>query len=405
MLLTGCTVGPNFTVPNPPDVQDLTPPSIYYKGLPPLKDHLATDGMVERFRYGPDIPGQWWTVFRSKDLTELMQRALRDNYDLQSAQAALRVAQANYEAQKGALFPVVGIGETSSRLEVATGDLISPTISGSPFFTLHTAALTVSHVPDVFGGVRRQVEAASSQADTQRFVLEATYLTLTSNIALAAIQEASLFAQLKETDNAIWAEKELYSAHDENNDNGDYLEATPRDWAALKTAFLQAEQTKPLLKKQLAAQRDLLIALSGQYAGAGLPEHFFLLDELQLPTDLPRSIPSQFVEQRPDVRSAESNLHSTGALVGVAIANRIPLFNLTGNIGQTSSHFNNLINPAPPFLFWTIAGSVTQTVLDGFTLAQRERAARAGWEQAAKQYQQSSHRLPKCSGCLASHRL
>jgi Outer membrane efflux protein len=64
-----------------------------------------------------------------------------------------------------------------------------------------------------------------------------------------------------------------------------------------------------------------------------------------------------------------------------------PLFNLTGNIGQTSSHFNNLVSPVPPFLFWTIAGSVTQTVFDGFTLEQRQRAAVAGWDQAATQYQ------------------
>jgi NodT family efflux transporter outer membrane factor (OMF) lipoprotein len=386
ILLTGCTVGPNFTVPNPPDVPSLKPPPIVSYDHP-LSDHVATDSMGERFRYGQDIPGEWWTIFRSKELTELMQLALRDNYDLKTAQAALGVARANYEAQKGAFFPTVGLNEISSRQEVATADLISPTISGSPFFTLHTAQLTVSYVPDVFGGVRRQVEAASSQAEAQRFVLEATYLTLTSNIALAAIQEASLFAQLQETKDAIWAEKQLYKAHNKENDSKDLIEATPRDWAALETAIAQAEQTKPLLKKQLAAQRDLLIALSGQYAGAGLPEHLFFLDELQLPKDLPVSIPSQLVEQRPDVRAAEANLHTTGALVGVAIANRIPLFNLTGNIGSTSSQFNNLINPAPPFLFWTIAGSVTQTVFDGFTLAQRQRAAEAGWEQAAMQYQ------------------
>jgi outer membrane protein TolC len=76
------------------------------------------------------------------------------------------------------------------------------------------------------------------------------------------------------------------------------------------------------LKKQLAVQRDLLIALSGRYAGAGPPDHVFSLDEMQLPKDLPVSLPSQLVEQRPDVRAAQANFHTTGALVGVAIANR-----------------------------------------------------------------------------------
>jgi NodT family efflux transporter outer membrane factor (OMF) lipoprotein len=378
LLLSACTVGPDFTVPDPPNVQNLTPP--------PISPRVVGGDNLERFRYGQDIPGEWWSLFRSKPLTELMERALRDNYDLKSAQAALRVAHANYEAQKGAFFPAVGVNETSSRQKVATADLISPTISGSPFFTLHTAQLTVSYVPDVFGGVRRQVEAASAQAEAQSFMLEATYLTLTSNIALAAIQEASLVAQLRETTDAVDAEKKLYMAH-ATATHPDVIEATPRDWAALKTAYLQAEQTMPLLQKQLAAQRDLLSALTGQFAGADLRAHVFSLNELQLLKDLPVSLSSQLVEQRPDVRAAEANLHATGALVGVAIANRIPLFNLVGSIGRTSSQFNNLVNPAPPFLFWAMAGSVTQTVFDGFTLAQRQRAAEAGWDQAAKQYQ------------------
>jgi outer membrane protein TolC len=98
------------------------------------------------------------------------------------------------------------------------------------------------------------------------------------------------------------------------------------------------------------------------------------------------ALPSQIVEQRPDVRAAQSNLHAAGALVGVAIANRIPLFNLSGNIGRTSGEIGNLFNPTPQFLFWTVAGSVAQTIFDGFTLEQRQRAAEAGWEQAAEQY-------------------
>jgi NodT family efflux transporter outer membrane factor (OMF) lipoprotein len=243
--------------------------------------------------------------------------------------------------------------------------------------------LTISYVADVFGGVRRQVEAASAQAELQQFALEASYLTLTSNIALAVIQEASLNAQIRVSELAIDDER-LLSEGERFSDA--FPSASARDWAALRAALAQAEQTIPLLKKQLAVQRDLLIALSGQFAGYGLAEHFSLL-KLWLPRDLPVSLPSQIVEQRPDVRAAQANLHAAGALVGVAIANRIPLFNLTGNIGRTSGQFGNLFNAAPPFQFWTVAGSVTQTIFDGFTLEQRQRAAEAGWEQAAEQYQ------------------
>ena len=193
MLLTGCAVGPDFAIPDPPDVQNLTPR--------PLSGRIVADGKTQRFVQGQDIPGQWWRLFRSTELTGLMERALRDNHDLKAAQAALRVAQANYRAQQGAFFPVISANEISSRQKVATADLSAPTLSGDPFFTLHAGQLTISYVPDVFGGIRRQVEAASAQTKSQRFVLEATYLTLTSNIALAAIQEASLRAQIRATEN------------------------------------------------------------------------------------------------------------------------------------------------------------------------------------------------------------
>jgi NodT family efflux transporter outer membrane factor (OMF) lipoprotein len=374
VLITSCTVGPDFTVPDPPDVQSLTPR--------PLSGRVDADGKVQRFLQSRDIPGEWWRLFRSRELTGLMERALRDNHDLKSAQAALRVARANYEAQKGTFFPVINLNEISSRQKVATADLAAPTVSGDPFYTLHTGQLTISYVPDVFGGIRRQVEAASAQAELQRFMLEATYLTLTSNIALAAIQEASLNEQIRETERAIDDERLLAEA---GNVPGIFGSASSRDWAALRAAIAQAQQTIPLLKKQLAAQRDLLTALSGQLAGSGLSEHFSLA-KLWLPRKLPVTLPSQLVEQRPDVRAAQANFHAAGALVGVAIANRIPLFNLTGNIGRTGSQFNNLFNAAPQFQFWTIAGSVTQTIFDGFNLAQRQRAAEAAWHQAAQQY-------------------
>src|SRR5262249_2843756 len=162
-----------------------------------------------------------------RQLTDLVERALANNHDLKAAQAALRVARANYEAQKGGLFPVVGIGEVSSRQKVATADLTAPTVSGDSYFTLHTVALTVSYVPDVFGGVRRQIEVASAEAEAQSFALEATHLTLTANIALAAIQEASLNEQIKETNAAIGRQRMLANGEQSAKDNFD--SASSRD--------------------------------------------------------------------------------------------------------------------------------------------------------------------------------
>jgi NodT family efflux transporter outer membrane factor (OMF) lipoprotein len=234
----------------------------------------------------------------------------------------------------------------------------------------------ISYVPDVFGGVRRQIEIAGAQEDLQRFMLEATYLTLTSNIALAAIQEASLREQIRVTLDAVTDEKILKAST--------LLKKSQVDTAALEAGISQAQQTIPLLSKQLTVQRDMLSALSGQFAGAAKLEEFWL-KEMRLTRDLPVSISSQIVEQRPDVRAAEANLHAATAAVGVAIANRLPLFNLAGNVGLMSSQFKYL-GLTPQTLFWTLAGNVTQTIFDGFTLEQRQRAAEEGWNQAAEQY-------------------
>jgi NodT family efflux transporter outer membrane factor (OMF) lipoprotein len=380
-LLAGCTVGPDFASPPQPDVPLRPPPLGWVEPALPCK---TTDPKAARFCIAQrlvgdrDVPGEWWRLFHSKALNALMERALWENHDLKAAQAALRGAHASYESQRGALFPVISASYLPSKQKVASRDFSAPTWSLLPYYTLYTAQLTISYVPDVFGGIRRQIEVAGAQEDLQRFMLEATYLTLTSNIALAAIQEASLRAQIDVTMEAV-REEGLLKRSNLNHE-------AKVDDAALDAGMSQAQQTVPLLARQLAIQRDLLAALSGQFAGVGLPEQFWLKD-MQLPRDLPVSLSSQIVEQRPDVRAAEANLHAAMAAVGVAIANRLPLFNLYGNAGLMSSQFKYLVNSSLQVLFWTLAANVTQTIFDGFTLEQRQRAAEAGWDQAAEQYQ------------------
>jgi outer membrane protein TolC len=212
----------------------------------------------------------------------------------------------------------------------------------------------------------------------QRLQLEATYLTLTSNVALAAVQEASVRGQIDATQKIIKIETDLLKFLKQQLEAGLVSEV---DVAAQEAALAQAEEALPPLQKALAVQRDLMTALTGHFAGEGLPERFEF-SNLHLPHDLPVSLSSMVVEQRPDVRAAEANLHSATALVGVAIANRVPVFNLTGNVGRQASQFPNLFNPSPAFLFWTITGSVTQTVFDGFTLEQKQRAAELAVVQA-----------------------
>ena len=374
-MFAGCAVGPDFETPQPPWVASITPR--------PLSAPGAAAGETQRYKTDVDIPGAWWGLFHSPELNSLVERALNDNSDLQAAQAALRIARSNVEAQRGFFFPTIESSYSVDKQKVASSVLVPSTPTATPFYTLQTAQLAVSYVPDVFGGNRRQVESLEAQADAQRFQLEATYLTLTSNLAVAAIQEASLRGQIKTTKHILFIQKELLALLRRQFGLG---QVGKIDVATQEAAVAQVEQTLPLLEKQLAQQRDLIVALTGHLAGEGLPEHFEF-SSLHLPADLPVSIPAALVEQRPDIRAAEGNLHSASAQVGVAIANRLPQINLTGtNIGKQAAGFGDLFVCGATCTLWNLAAGGAQVLFDGFTLEQKQRAAEAGLDQAAAQY-------------------
>lgn len=306
-LLAGCAVGPDFHRPAPPEAASLT--------AHPLPDQTSSaavaGGTAQSLKTGADIPGLWWELFRSPKLDALMQEAIARNPDLASARAALRQSQELYKAQRGALFPSVEADFTNTRAK--NSNALSPVLSTpNQLYSLHTAQLAISYTADVFGGVRRQVENARATAEAQRFELEAAYLTLASNLASAAVQEASLRAQIAATQRTIEAERDLRDLDVKQLTAGQISGA---DVAAQEALLAQTEATLPPLRKQLAQQDDLISVLTGHLPGEGVRAEFEL-DDLVLPEDLPLSLPSKLVEQRPDVRAAEFNLHAASANVG-----------------------------------------------------------------------------------------
>ncbi len=374
-LLPGCAVGPDFAPPPAPAVKGYTP-----EPLGSRTGSAATHGgESQRFVHNLDLPGQWWTLFHSKALNSLMEKALAANPDLQAAQAALRVAKHNLYAEQGALFLAADASASATREQATLGGPPEPDSAG-PTFNLFTAQLNVSYSPDVFGGTRRSIEALAAQADAQRFQLEATYLTLTSNLAGAAVQEASLRGQIAATQTIIKIETDVLELLRKQFNLGQIAEA---DVVAQEAALAQVEQTLPPLQKQLGLQRDLLAALTGGYPSEKLSERFELAS-LRLPRDLPVSLPANLVEQRPDVRMAEANLQAASAQIGVAISNRLPNVALTGTAGSTAFAINDLFTP--PTQFWSVTAGVTQPIFHGGTLLQRELAAKATFDQAAAQY-------------------
>jgi len=378
--LAGCAVGPDFAPPAAPDVNGYTP-----EPLATATAGAATQGGgAQRFVRDLDLPGQWWTLFHSKALNSLIDKALAANPDLQAAQAALVVAREDVYVQVGALLPAVDANFTGARQKFEIGQP-SDVAAGSPIYNLFTGQLNISYTPDVFGGTRRSIESLQAQQDSQRFALEATYLTLISNLAGAAVQEASLRGQIAATQSIIKIETDVLSVMRKQYNLGQIAEG---DVVAQQAALAQVEQTLPPLQKQLAQQRDLLAALIGGFPSDRMAEKFFLA-ELRLPRDLPLSLPSQLVEQRPDVRAAEANLQSASAQIGVAIANRLPNITLTGNIGSTALSVDQLFTPG--FGFWAATGAVTQPLFHGGALLHKELAAEAAFNQAAAQYRSTVH--------------
>jgi NodT family efflux transporter outer membrane factor (OMF) lipoprotein len=380
-LLGGCMVGPDFVPPTDPPVTRYT--------REPLANPTATDTVTTRqggsadqnFIAGADVPGQWWTLFHSGPLNRLVEEALANNPNLDAAQAALRIAQQNVEAQRGTLFPVVTANGLGSRQKVPGGALQSPLNDQRQlFYSLYTPQVTVSFTPDVFGGNQRQIESLEAQAENQRFQLEAAYLSLTANVVLAAIQEASLRAQIDATKRVIQAQTEVLTLYNKQLSLGQIAGA---DVVVQQAALSVSMQLLPPLEKQLAIQRNLLTALVGRFPSEEISQTFTLAS-LRLPTRLPVSLPSNLVQQRPDVKAAEANVMQASALVGVAVANRLPQFNITANGGSSAVKIAQLASSAATF--YGIVGTVAQPIFDAGTLFRRQRAAEETLDQAQAQY-------------------
>ncbi len=375
LLLTSCAVGPDFLHPAAPDITRYTrePLAAATPGANvPMGQRQVL--LVDR-----DIPDQWWTLFKSPALNALIERALQNNPNLQSALASLRAAKESVYAQEGKFLPLVqaNFNPTYQR----TSPAVTPVpASGANVFALDTAQLTVAYTFDIWGLNRRTVESLEALADVQRFQVEAAYLSLTANLTVAAITEASLRGQIDATMQIIAINTKMRDTLQRQLDAG---YANRSDLAAQQAALAQANATLPPLRKALAQQHDLIAALAGGFPSEG-PRETFRLTDLRLPVDLPVSLPSQLIEQRPDVRAAEEQLHSASAQIGIATANTLPSFTINADAGFMNTALAHLL--APQNLIWDLAGNATQTVFDAGTLYHQLQGARDTYQAAAWTY-------------------
>ena len=364
MLLNACSVGPNFKRP------EIVAPSSFTR-----ESQLE----MENSKQVKEVDSDWWKAYQSNQINQLVELALKNNPNIESASANLRVAQANVRAQQGLFFPAVSAGYNFNRQNV--GPILQPSINNQvdPLYNLHTAGLTVGFSPDIWGGNRRQVESLKALGNAQSYQLAALKTTIVNNVVATAIQEAALREQLK-------AVRELAQASREQLEHARRLRAagysSSVDLAVQESLYAQAVSQVPIIEKSREQSLNLLAVLCGK-----MPSEQLLLakiEEIRIPSPLPTALPSKFVEQRPDVKIAEEYVRAANAQIGVVVANLLPQFSITGNIGSVATVFSDLSNSANSV--WGVMGGVTQPIFQGGTLFARKSAAEAGVDAAIGQY-------------------
>ena len=367
LLLSACTLGPDFVRPDSPDTQN-------YTSGKPLKS-VGEQSLV----MGKEIPAQWWMLFRSTPLAALIDKALKHSPDLQAAQAALTEASEIATAKQSSLFPTVDASFASSRLKT-TGAQFGRPDAGGTLFNLDNATIKVSYTLDVFGAVRRQLEGLMAEADYQRFQLEGAFLTLSSNIVTTAIEEAALRDQISTTEELIKARVEQLAIAKQQFESG----GTSQVDVLTQQAELEQERTAlPPLQKQLMQARHRLTALVGDLPSNDLAAQFTLAD-LKLPLELPLSIPSKLVAQRPDIRAQEALLHAANAKIGVVAAQMFPDFTISANAGSIATKMGDLFMPGSAI--WTTGLNLLQPVFHGGENIHQNHATVAAYEAAAARY-------------------
>ena len=374
VALTGCAAGPDFRTPAAPDV-----PAYTADAVPPTT--IATDtptGDAQQFLEGATVPERWWTTFASDEVDRRVDQALAHSPTIASAQAALRQAQEKTNAARGSFFPSIDANASAQRGNANFFGQLGP---GQSVFNVYNAGASVNYTLDLFGGIRRGVEAQSALTDFQQFQLEGTYLSLAANVVTTTFREASLRGQIQATEEIIGVYQQQLDLVEKQHEIGAKSLA---DVLVIRTQVATVRAQLPALRQQLAATQTQLAVYLGQF-----PAQSELaavdLDAVTLPHEVPVTVPSELVRQRPDIRAAEAELHQATAEVGVATANLYPQISLTGSYGSEALHTGDLFSGGSKA--WGIGANLLQPLFHGGTLRAEKRAAEAGLDKAAADYE------------------
>lgn len=358
VVLSGCVgvIGPDFVAPDAPDVTGYTA-----EQLPAATASAnSAGGASQRFEVGGNVPGRWWELFRSAELNALVESALAANPDLASAQQSLVQAQENYAANQASLWlPTVEVP-----------NVVASASQSSPFTVMTQGNLGIAYSVELCCGNARSRENSEATLNRQAVALEASYITLTANVVNTAISLALTQERLETTNEILALQREVVEISRQRLDLGDI---SPADFASQQAQLVSTQTSIVSLQSQIAQQTNQMAIFLGRFPSEMQPIRL-RLDDLTLPTNVPVSLPSQLIAQRPDIVQASYSLHAATANVGVTIANMLPQISISGSFSPTA-------------LAWDVAGSIMQSALNIGANTHRRAAADAALQAASSSYE------------------
>jgi NodT family efflux transporter outer membrane factor (OMF) lipoprotein len=380
-MLSACTVGPNF---KPPEGTSTTR---YLAASDPAgaADDATSQSPRQAIALGQKVTAEWWALFKSPELNALVARAIEDSRTLESARARLAEARESVAAASSALYPEVSLaaGASRERLNAASFGLSPSAFPLPPNFNLLQVGATASYSLDLFGATRRRIEQHTAVQEFQVDQLGATYLALTGDITMEAIEIASLRAQSRAVEDIL----EIDSQNLDLVRKARLAGAVPdSDVISAETQLATDKTLQPAIDQQLSVAAHALAVLVGKSPGDWSPPDFDLA-RLALPTEIPVELPSELVHQRPDIRAAEAQLHAASAQIGIATAQLYPDVTLSASGGAAALHGGQIFNVAG--LVWSVAAGITQPVFDGGLRRAQRRVALLAFKESAADYQQT----------------
>ncbi|GGP17528.1 efflux transporter outer membrane subunit [Silvimonas iriomotensis] len=374
--LGACAVGPDFKTPAAPATNQ-------WSTTPPAASMPAADGARQQLVNADAAPERWWTLFGSARINDWVDQALAHNQSLRQAEASLRQAQEQLNAETGATeYPQVDLKVGAQRQKIDLAAFGITNVPSPPPFNLYNVSLNVAYTFDLFGANRRQLEALSATVDYQAFELQAARLAVAGNVVTAAIRLAAVHTQIDTTRQLLATQQQQLQIMQQRLGAGGVARLDVHNQAAL---IAQTQAALPPLQKQ-AGQLAHQLAVYLGVPPSQLADTDIDLKEITLPANLPLTVPSAMARQRPDIRAAEALLHQASAQVGVATANLYPQLTLSGSAGSERTGAHDLTNGLN---VWNIGLGLMQPLFHGGELQARKRGAEAAWQGATAAYQQT----------------